>query len=156
MTPNCIIGDRLPQAVGRWTKAEGGSLARRKACFLLAANRGGGRVLPGGASLPYRSVGVLRKKFAEILEDFGICPARMQPRCSGRRLLLCDKPPTGQAPVSTANSTRRVRIVRQAIQRFEREAINTRTDFDYHRTNDGQRDGDDAAPQGSPLCEPER
>ena len=37
----------------------------------------------------------------------------MQPRCSGRRLLLCDKPPTGETPVSTANSRRRVKIVRE-------------------------------------------
>jgi hypothetical protein len=29
-------------------------------------------------------------------------------------------------------------------------------DFDYHRTNDGPRGGDGPAPQGSPLCEPER
>jgi hypothetical protein len=28
-------------------------------------------------------------------------------------------------------------------------------DFDYHPTNDGQRGGDEPAPQGSPLCEPE-
>ena len=35
----------------------------------------------------------------------------MQPRCSGRRLLLCHKPPTGQTPVSTANSRRRGKIL---------------------------------------------
>jgi hypothetical protein len=32
--------------------------------------------------------------------------------------------------------------------------VNTWIDFDYHRTNDGHRDGDKPAPQGSPLCEP--
>jgi len=33
------------------------------------------------------------------------------------------------------------------------ECINTWIDFDYHRTNDGHRGGDEPAPQGSPLCE---
>jgi hypothetical protein len=33
--------------------------------------------------------------------------------------------------------------------------INTWIDFDYHRTNDGQRGGDEPAPQGSALCEPQ-
>ena len=37
--------------------------------FVCHESRGGGRVLPGGASLPYRTIGLLKKKFAEILED---------------------------------------------------------------------------------------
>ena len=50
----------------------------RKACFLLASNREeGGRVLPGGVSLPYRTIGLLKKKFAEILEICGIWLTRM-------------------------------------------------------------------------------
>ena len=36
--------------------------------FVGRESRGGARVLPGGASLPYRSIGLLKKKFAEILE----------------------------------------------------------------------------------------
>ncbi len=33
--------------------------------------------MPGGASLPYGSIGLLKKKFAEILENFGIWLTRM-------------------------------------------------------------------------------
>jgi hypothetical protein len=34
--------------------------------LILETRRPGGRVLLGGASLPYRSIGVLKKKFAEF------------------------------------------------------------------------------------------
>jgi hypothetical protein len=45
----------------------------KKACFLLAANREGGRVLPGGASLSYRSIGVLeKKKFRNFRNSSGV------------------------------------------------------------------------------------
>ena len=41
-------------------------------------------------------MGALEEKFSEILGKFGICLARMRSRCSGRRLLRCDKPGTLQ------------------------------------------------------------
>jgi hypothetical protein len=42
----------------------------KKALLVLETRRPEvGRVLPGGASLPYGSIGVFEKKFAEILED---------------------------------------------------------------------------------------
>src|SRR6476659_7814845 len=63
--------------------------------------------------LAYGSLGMFEKKICRNFGRFGICPAHMQPRCSGRRLLLCDKPPTGQTPVSTANTRRRVKFVRE-------------------------------------------
>ena len=51
--------------------------------------RGGGRVLPGGVSLPYRSIGMFEKKFAEILKIFGIWLRRM---AQWEAPSVCDKP----------------------------------------------------------------
>ena len=51
--------------------------------------RGGARVLPGGASLPYRTIGLLKKKFAEILEIFGIW---LRPMAHWEAPSVCDKP----------------------------------------------------------------
>ena len=38
----------------------------------------------------------LAEKICRNFGRFGICPARMWPRCSGRRLLRCDEPGTLQ------------------------------------------------------------
>jgi hypothetical protein len=38
----------------------------------LQTHRPKGRVLPGSASLPYRTIGLLKKKFAEIFGNSGI------------------------------------------------------------------------------------
>jgi hypothetical protein len=46
----------------------------KKACFLLVANREGGQVLPGGASLSYRSIGVLEKKIQKFSKFFWDIP----------------------------------------------------------------------------------
>ena len=43
-------------------------MARKKHAYLGVAQARGGRVLPGGASPPYRTIGLLKKKFAEIFE----------------------------------------------------------------------------------------
>jgi hypothetical protein len=56
------------------------------------SREGGG--FAGGRSLPNRSTRVLEKKFSEIFGTLGICLAGMRPRCSGSRLLRCDKPGT--------------------------------------------------------------
>jgi len=88
-----------------------------------------GRVLPGGRLSPiWINLDIREKKFAEMLEDSETCPARMQPRCSGRRLLLCDKLPTDQTQY-------RLQIAEGVLKLLE--SYQYRTDFDYHRTNDG-------------------
>ena len=56
--------------------------------------RPGGRVLPGGASLPYGSIEVLEKKFAEFFGNSNLSWHGCRPRYSGRRLRRCDKPGT--------------------------------------------------------------
>ena len=52
-------------------------MARKSNASLVNIEMRGGRVLPGAASAPNRSLGVLEKKFAEILEIFGIWLTRM-------------------------------------------------------------------------------
>ena len=54
--------------------------------LILETRRPGGRVLLGGASLPYRSIGVLEKKFAEIFGKFEFVLVWMSPRYTRRRL----------------------------------------------------------------------
>jgi len=47
--------------------------------FVGRESRGGARVLPGGASLSYRSIGLLDKNFAEILAIFRITQIGRRP-----------------------------------------------------------------------------
>jgi hypothetical protein len=47
-------------------------MAREKHAFLVKVKREGGPVLPGGASLPYRSIEVLEEKFSEFCEVSGV------------------------------------------------------------------------------------
>ena len=51
----------------------------------------GGAVLAWRAFAANRSIRVFEEKFSEIFGRFGICLARMLPRCGGRRLPRCDK-----------------------------------------------------------------
>jgi hypothetical protein len=74
---------------------------QKKACFLLAANREGGRVLPGGASLPCRSIGLLNKKICRNFGNFGITDIGRQ-----RRLQLWTSS-KGHRPRSTAVISKR-------------------------------------------------
>ena len=43
--------------------------------------------------------------------------------------------------------------IAEGVVKFS-ERYHNWTDFDYHRTNDGQRGRDEPPPPGSPLCEP--
>jgi hypothetical protein len=43
---------------------------QEKACLSFETRRPGGRVLPGAASLPYRSIGVLQKNFQKFFEKW--------------------------------------------------------------------------------------
>jgi hypothetical protein len=71
-------------------------LTSREKLFFGKFRERGARVWPGGASPPNRSIGFVREKIFRNSGRFEICLARMRPRCSGRRLLRCDKPGTLQ------------------------------------------------------------
>ena len=111
----------------------------------MSSRDGGAGFCPGGASLPYRfNRDVVEKNLPEILGIFGIWLTRMA-QWEGSAFCCATNRATGQTPgVSTANS-------RKAWLKLVGELSIARTDFDYHRTNDGHRDGDEPAPPGSSL-----
>ena len=75
---------------------------------------GGHPKFAGGAPLSnIDQSGCPRKKFAEILEDSEFVRHVWSYGAVEDDAFCCDKPPTGQTPVSTANSRRRVKIVRE-------------------------------------------
>jgi hypothetical protein len=96
--------DRAPATVGNQAplrrRRVSGSRVRKESFFGMRQRRGG-RVLPGGVSLPYGTIGLLKNKFAEILEIFGIWLRRMAQWAAPS---VATNRATGQTPVWTANS----------------------------------------------------
>ena len=105
-------GARMADGLSIWHNCEGVPKCGRE---LRRAPK-----LTGGGSCLYGSIELFEKNFRNS-GRFGICLARMRPRCSGRRPVrstnwnspkaLTPNLATGQAPVWTANSRRRGKIL---------------------------------------------
>jgi hypothetical protein len=137
------------------TKAPGRSLRPQKSMLILETRRPGeGRVLPGGASPPNRSIGVLEKNSQKFLENSEFVWHGCGHGAVGGVFCDATNQELSKAAACVTVQSSALPPLWARVLLLSSLCLNTWIDFDYHRTNDGQRDGGEPAPQGSPLCEP--
>ena len=89
------MGNAQPRFGGYQYAGQSTHSWQEKACFEEVSRVGGPKLCQGAALSHIDLSGCWRKNFRDS-GRFGFCLARMRQRCSGRRLLRCDKPGTLQ------------------------------------------------------------